>query len=166
MGNRLSTKGIYLSLGTNLGNKTENLEQAYRLIRERIGPILKTSSNFETEPWGFEHDSNFLNTAIEIITNLSPFDLLERCQQIEREMGRIKTKAGYEARIIDIDILFYHQQLIEDEKLIVPHPYIANRQFVLQPMAEIAPDFTHPTLQKNIAEILSDCPDKTSVKKL
>ena len=146
---------IYLGLGTNLGDKELNLRVAVQKIEERIGKVISLSAFYATAPWGFQSDNNFLNAAAGGGTSLSPFDILERTQQIEQEIGRLhKSHDGvYSDRLIDIDLLLYGDKILQDERLSLPHPLMAERKFVLEPLAEIAPDVVHPVLHKTIREL-------------
>ena len=131
----------YLGLGTNLGDRRDNLLRAVEHINEQAGHVLACSSFIETEPWGFSSDNAFLNAVIEIDTSLTPHDLLNATQEIERAMGRThKSLDGmYTDRIIDIDILLYEDLKISDTELTIPHPLIWQRSFVYGPLLEIAP---------------------------
>ncbi len=145
---------VYLGLGSNLGGKKANLNQAVSLLSQQVGQVLDQSSFFASKAWGFTSDNDFFNTVILIETDLEPFDLLRETQKIEREMGRYeKTKQGYSDRIIDIDILFYDDLILNSEELRIPHPLATTRDFVLFPMSEIAPDFIHPIEGKTITEL-------------
>jgi 2-amino-4-hydroxy-6-hydroxymethyldihydropteridine diphosphokinase len=146
----------FLSLGSNLGNKRENINRALALMVERVGDVSRRSEFHETEPWGFESESKFLNLALEIETKLQPYDLLRATSRIEKEVGRKEKSVNgkYKDRIIDIDILFYDDEIIESPDLTIPHPLLHKRSFVVQPLAEIAPDFVHPALKKKIRELL------------
>ena len=136
---------VYLSLGTNLGDKKHNLVSAIKEIERRIGPVRAQSASLTTEPWGFESENTFLNAAVRVETELSPNALLRVTQQIEREMGRTQkssvdpqqSKVIYHDRIIDIDILLYDDLHINTKKLIIPHPHMYERDFVLIPLKEI-----------------------------
>ena len=130
---------VYLSLGTNLGYKEQNLLSAIKEIERRIGPVRAQSAFLATEPWGFESENTFLNAAVRVETELSPNALLRITQQIEREMGRtVKSMGGkYHDRIIDIDILLYDDLHINTKKLTIPHPHMYERDFVLIPLKEI-----------------------------
>lgn len=130
---------VFLSLGTNLGDKEHNLHQAISEIQKRIGPIKAQSAFLQTAPWGFESQNSFLNAAVKIETDLSPFAVLRLTQSIERDMGRtIKSHNGiYHDRIIDIDILLYDDLHLSTPELTIPHPHINERDFVLIPLSQI-----------------------------
>jgi 2-amino-4-hydroxy-6-hydroxymethyldihydropteridine diphosphokinase len=155
----------FLLTGGNIGDRQQNLEKAIQSIEKLAGKILKTSSFYETAAWGLKEQAPFLNQALLISTPLPPTNLLNTILQIELEMGRERLeKMG--PRIIDIDILFYNNEIISLLNLTVPHPQIENRRFVLSPLNEIAPSFVHPVLKKTITDMLLTCPDKLEVKKL
>jgi 2-amino-4-hydroxy-6-hydroxymethyldihydropteridine diphosphokinase len=130
---------IYLGLGSNLGNRKENLAYAIRLIGERVGKVLRVSSFIETEPWGFESENTFVNAVILCETDFTPRQLLGATQKIEREMGRQKksTDGGYSDRCIDIDILLYDDLRVDEPDLQIPHPLMLKRDFVMIPLREI-----------------------------
>lgn len=158
----------YLLLGSNLGQKIENLRSAELEICLKIGSLVKKSSIIQSPPWGFEHKEDFLNQVLQIETRYSPFELLNAILSIEKKLGRIRfleTKE-YLPRIIDIDILFYDSLIIESENLIIPHPQLHLRRFTLTPLYEIAPELIHPVLEKTIRELLKLCSDNSEIKKL
>jgi 2-amino-4-hydroxy-6-hydroxymethyldihydropteridine diphosphokinase len=155
---------VFLGIGTNLGDREKNLAEAMELIGERIFIPSVCSSVYETEPWGFESESKFLNLVIVIETELSPVILLEKIHEIELTMGRVRDKNQYESRVIDIDILFYNDLVLDTGSLKIPHPHLHNRRFVLVPLSEIAFDFVHPVLDKTISSLLDICPDKGIVR--
>ena len=145
---------VYLALGTNLGNKNQNLENGLKLIAERIGTLSAVSSIYETEPWGFDSPNSFLNMAVKIETELYPFDLLNKTKELEYELGRTqKTTQNYQDRIIDVDIILYDDLILQSEQLILPHPLFHQRDFVLKPLIEITPDLIHPVFGKAISEL-------------
>ena len=147
---------VYVSLGTNLGDKDNNLRTAVRLMQERIGKVISLSSFYETAPWGFQSEHSFLNAAACIETRLSPEQLLLVTQQIERELGRTQKSSGnvYKDRLIDIDLLMYDNLQIHSDPLVLPHPLMTERRFVLEPLAEIASETIHPVTGKTIRELL------------
>ena len=132
---------LYLSLGSNLGDREDMLRRAITLIEERVGAVQRVSSFIETEPWGFESEHPFLNAAVMVLTTLSPIECLDRTQQIERELGRkSKSRDGkYHDRPIDIDLLLYGDQTVSTPRLTIPHPLMQERDFVMIPLREILP---------------------------
>ena len=149
---------IYLGLGTNIGNKEENLTRAIEKLSLAFGKCQAVSSFMETEPWGFESCNSFLNCCVAFETTLTPLELLDITERIERELGRtVKSDGGiYHDRIIDIDILLYGREIVKEERLTIPHPLMHKRMFVLQPLAEIAPEALHPILHKSIGQLLEE----------
>ena len=144
----------YIGLGTNMGDKRGNLIRASALLAERVGDVLALSSVYETEPWGFESENRFLNAVIVLSTPLSPWELLDATRLIEIEMGRIgKSGGSYHDRIIDIDLLMVDDQVIRSERLTLPHPLMRERRFVMEPLAEVAPDTRHPVSGKTMREL-------------
>ena len=143
---------VYLGLGTNIGNRTENLTRAIEALSLALGHYTALSSFMETAPWGFDSDNAFLNCAVAFETELLPEELLDTTERIERELGRtIKSNGGiYHDRIIDIDILLYDSIIVETPRLTIPHPLMHKRDFVLEPLAQIAADTVHPTTGKSI----------------
>lgn len=145
---------VYLGIGTNIGDKEANLNQAMIYLREEVGEIYNVSSFFTSKPWGFESENNFSNAAVLINTELSPLKLLAEVKKIEKKMGRIYRQThNYEDRIIDIDILIYENLIINQPNLVVPQNLMAQREFVLVPLAEIAPDLVHPQTKKTILQM-------------
>ena len=147
---------LYISLGTNLGDKEQNLRLAVQKIEERIGHVCALSAFYITEPWGFESTNSFLNAALCVETELSSLDALRITQEIEREIGRtLKSHDGvYHDRLIDIDLLLHDNIVMNTAELTLPHPYLAERLFVLEPLTEIAPDIIHPLLKLTIQQLL------------
>ena len=155
---------LYILLGGNLGNKQVIFSEARARLSQQVGTITNQSVLYETEPWGFESDDIFWNQVLEISTELSPEKVLKQTQQIEHEMGRIRKANQYDSRIIDIDILFYGDQIIQTENLVVPHPRIQERKFALVPLSEIASELIHPIFQKSISQLLEECTDSLKVE--
>ncbi len=153
----------YLLLGSNLGNREENLQTAIRELETLVGCITKYSSIYETAAWGVEDQPSFLNQVIEVDTALSPEQVLENALAIEAVLGR-KRWHKWHARTMDIDILYYDNLVIRTANLIVPHKEIQNRMFTLVPLAEIAPDFIHPKIGKSNLELLENCDDELGVE--
>lgn len=152
-----------ISVGSNLGDRKKFLRKATELIIERAGKITRASSLYETEAWGFEATNKFLNQAIIIETDLRPENLLRGLLDIEKMLGRERSKSGYESRVIDIDILFYDNLIINTENLVIPHPRIGERMFVIKPLLEIAEDHIHPISGKSIRELFLSCNDSKAV---
>ena len=145
----------YLALGTNIGNKRRNMITAAALLAERVGDVLALSGFYETEPWGFQSENTFLNAALQLDTSLSPLELLKATQEIEIEMGRTqKSNGAYHDRIIDIDILLYEDLVLQTTELTLPHPLMHERLFVMEPLAEIAPNVIHPVFKKPVISLL------------
>ncbi len=158
---------VFLSLGSNEGNGIENLFEARKLISNKAGKLLNASSVYITEPWGNDELNVFYNQVVQISTKHNPLILLDICQRIEKVMGRKeKITLNYENRTIDIDMLFYGSELLKKNRLLLPHPHIAKRNFVLKPLAEIAGSFIHPVLKRSIDELLRLSKDNKKVKKL
>ena len=153
-------KRVYLGLGTNLGDKRKNLDDALLVIKERIGTVVSLSSFYETAPWGFESQNSFLNAAVGVDTALTPEALMQATQEIEKQLGRRhkSVQKVYHDRPIDIDILLYGDTILQTETLTIPHPEMTERRFVMEPLAEIAPDVVHPVFGKTISKLLSLIP--------
>lgn len=155
---------VYILLGANLGSPISQIEQSIQLLSQKIGNIFATSSLYESEAWGVEDQPIFFNQVIGIETTLTPSECLLTCQEVELTLGRIRdTKWG--ARVIDIDILYFNNEIINTSTLQVPHPYIHLRNFTLIPLAEIASDYIHPTLQLSNQQLLLETKDKLRVRK-
>ena len=153
---------VYIQLGSNIGERESFIAKSMEQIEENIGKIIIESSIFETIPWGNENQNNFLNSVIKIKTPFDSFKVLKKSQEIENNLGRERVEKWGE-RTIDIDILFYNNEIINTTKLIIPHPLIQQRKFVLVPLSEIAPNYMHPILKKSISTLLSECKDNQKV---
>ncbi|MEM9846982.1 MAG: 2-amino-4-hydroxy-6-hydroxymethyldihydropteridine diphosphokinase [Bacteroidota bacterium] len=151
-------------IGGNLGQRAKNLATARRWITEKVGAIIDHSSIYETAAWGVTDQPDFLNQVLLVESDLQPFAILDEIQWIENEMGRVRTRHWGE-RLIDIDILFYGEEVMNTQRLTIPHPGIPDRNFVLVPMLEIAADFVHPVLKKTIESLSLACPDLLEVHK-
>jgi 2-amino-4-hydroxy-6-hydroxymethyldihydropteridine diphosphokinase len=156
----------YLSLGSNIGNRELFIIKAEQLINLEIGKIVEASSVYETEPWGISSGPYFLNKLVISETDLDPFEILEKLHKIEITLGRKVNSPKYSSRVIDIDILFIDNIIIESDKLKIPHPAISNRRFVLEPLAEVEKHYLHPVEKKSIAELLNNCNDRLSVRRI
>lgn len=140
-------------LGSNLGDREKNINDAINELQVSGIIISKKSSLYNTPPWGYTEQPDFLNQAIECLTSLEPFELLKEIKKIERKLGREKT-VRYGPRIIDIDIIFYDDLIFKSDELTIPHPLMHKRDFVLKPLCEIAPDFVHPELKLSVKNLL------------
>jgi len=154
----------YLLLGSNMGNSKQQLATAIKLIRKNIGKPARQSKLYTTAAWGNTNQPDFLNQVIVVATKLTATQTMQSILAIEKEMGRIRTVKNA-PRIIDIDILFFNKDIIENKILSVPHPQIPNRRFVLVPLNELSPNFKHPVFQQTIHHLLQNCKDPLNVKK-
>lgn len=163
-------KDIYLSLGSNLEDRTANLERALEELEISGGKVLQRSSIYRTAAWGNDRLQEFLNMVVRLQHESSPHELLKVIKDIENKMGRkalnvpSTQKRIYQDRIIDIDILYYDQEVIDSEELIIPHPHLHLRCFVLEPLREITPHYLHPLLKKSTLELCDSCPDPNKVE--
>jgi len=156
---------VTAGLGSNMGDRLAALGRALELIREEAGEVTAFSSVWETQPWGFEADEQFLNMVIVIETTMVPWQLIQLFRSIEGRMGRSRSGRGsYESRIIDIDILLWEERIISMPGLEVPHPRLADRRFVLEPLYEVAPAAVHPVTGLTVAEMLEMCDDSSDVR--
>jgi len=159
-------KGVFLSIGSNKGDRLLNINTAIQLINRKVGKVVICSPIYENPPLGFEAELNFYNVCLEVETDSSPFELLKKTQDIEFEVGRTsKSKFGnYSSRIIDIDIVLYNDYQILSELLTIPHLLFRERRFVLQPLCDLAPNFIDPITKKAIFDILEVCKDGSVLK--
>ncbi len=156
---------VYILLGGNIGDRMKIFRETIGLISCRIGEVRSRSAYYETESWGFRSEL-FLNQAIIVETRIDPLEVLHEAQNIEKEMGRVRKSDSYEARPIDIDLLFYDDLQMESQELTLPHPRMDQRRFVLEPLAEIAPDKKHPATGLTVREMLFHCSDQLQVVKI
>lgn len=154
----------YILLGSNLGNRTQHLQQARILLESNCGELMRESSIYESPPWGFDAEQSFLNQVVEIETDHRPAELLTKLLTIEKQMGRERNGSGYSSRIIDLDILYYDSIVLNEPLLSIPHPRLHLRRFTLLPLAEIAAGFVHPLLKLTNAELLKKTVDFSEVK--
>jgi 2-amino-4-hydroxy-6-hydroxymethyldihydropteridine diphosphokinase len=155
----------FLLIGGNMGDRLDYLSKAGISISESCGVIARASSIYETAAWGKEDQSPFLNQVLQLKTKLDPQGLLRALLEIEHQLGRERI-GKYGPRVIDLDILFFNDEVVREEGLTIPHPQMQNRRFVLEPLNEIAPEKMHPVLQKKIAQLLAECPDPLPVNKI
>ena len=158
----------YIGIGSNKGDKYSNISVSECFIEALIGSIFCRSKLYVSDPWGFDCKDTFLNKVIGIQTSIEPERLLKELLDIEKLMGRCreKTPSGYVSRIIDLDILFYNNEIINEKALVIPHPLISQRKFVLLPMCDIAPDFIHPSINLSMLDLLAACKDETKIERL
>lgn len=165
MANNSNFYPLYLSLGGNVGNVVETFQKAKVLISKNIGKIIIVSGLYKTAAWGLENQPDFLNQVLLVNTKLSPTQVLTQALAIEKELGRVRLQKWGE-RTLDIDLLFYDDSVLEEEHLIVPHPRISERKFILIPLKEISENLLHPVLKKTVSQLLSECKDELKVEKL
>jgi 2-amino-4-hydroxy-6-hydroxymethyldihydropteridine diphosphokinase len=155
----------FLLIGGNVGDREKNLLLAAELIQKHAGKVDAQSSVYETAAWGKTDQPDFLNQVLKITTDLSPDDLMKEIFKIEKLMGRERSEK-YAPRLVDIDILFFNDEIIKTSLVTIPHPQMQNRRFVLVPLNELAPALIHPVFKKTISELLVECPDKLDVNKI
>ena len=150
---------VFLSLGSNEGNRPGALEAARKAIKEVAGEIIAASSVYESEPWGFDSRTNFLNQVLKVETLLEPDKLIAVIMETEASHGRKRLPGSYSSRNIDIDILFYDNRIIHTGDLQIPHPRLHLRRFVMEPLAELDPEWIHPQLGLSVRQIFEQCED-------
>ncbi len=155
--------GIYIITGGNVGRRSDYLREAASRIEDRCGNIVASSSVYESAAWGKTDQASFLNQVLEIESFMKPLELLRACLDIEKTMGRVRN-IKWDSRIIDIDILFYGQEIVIEDSLIIPHPHLHARRFALLPMLELVPYFYHPVIEKTIETLALECQDELDVK--
>ncbi len=158
-------KGIFLLLGSNIGDRLIVLGKAGDMITQEIGIVVRRSSVYVSEAWGIRNQPNFLNQVLEVESGLEPMAVLEKAQLIENRLGR-RRKIKWGERIIDIDILYFGDLVVTSKRLTIPHPYISSRRFTLTPLCEIAPSLIHPVLKKDQCTLLLECTDDLSVARM
>ncbi|WP_347050521.1 2-amino-4-hydroxy-6-hydroxymethyldihydropteridine diphosphokinase [Flavobacterium olei] len=152
---------VVLSIGSNQGNRLENIQNCIDLIHQNVGTVIQVSKLYETPAWGFESDA-FYNCALLLHTNCSAYKILSQVLKVEKELGRIRlNQEGYQSRIIDVDVIAFDDEIIDSEKLQIPHPLMQNRNFVLLPMQDLKLNWKHPVLQKTISELIAVSPDES-----
>jgi 2-amino-4-hydroxy-6-hydroxymethyldihydropteridine diphosphokinase len=159
-------ENVFLLLGSNMGDRLAFLRQGMALLDVFPNRILRASSLYESEPWGFVHPIPFFNQVVEMQTSLEPAVLLQQIHTIENSLGRTRTAGQYTARTIDIDILLFGERIIRTPDLTIPHLRMAERMFVLQPLAELFPDGVHPVLQLTVEQLRQQCTDRLQVRKI
>ena len=155
----------FLSLGGNMGNRAAHLSEALETIEKRCGRLSEASSVYETAAWGSDSANAYLNQVVRIETGLHPRDLLNTLLDIEKKAGRTREGGRYADRVIDLDLLFYNNEVIDEKDLQIPHPRLHLRQFVLVPMVELQEGLVHPVLKRTMRQLLDVCTDTLSVKK-
>jgi len=157
---------LILSLGGNLGNKSEIFSETSDLIENEIGKVIKTSPVYETQPWGFVSENLFWNQVMLVETSLLPSEVLQKIGEIEKYFGRKRTEGIYLSRKMDIDILFYDNLVMDTSELTIPHRHIPKRRFVLAPLCDILPGLVHPENGKTMAEMLAECTDISDISRV
>ena len=157
---------VFLGIGGNIGNKQHNFQRAKELIEKELGKLVQSSEIYETPPWGFHSEDVFWNQVLVIETKLEAIELLWRIHKIEEQFGRKRGSEGYASRQMDVDILYFDDAFMETKNLIVPHPKIHERKFVLVPLCEIAPELKHPLRRLTSIEMLESCRDDSIVKRV
>jgi 2-amino-4-hydroxy-6-hydroxymethyldihydropteridine diphosphokinase len=155
---------VWIGLGSNLGDRSSNLAAAQRSIVLQDCRLISVSSIYESAPWGYESGNMFYNQCLVLETDLSPEAMLRMLQKIESEMGRVQSTGGYADRIIDLDLLFFDDLVMHTDDLVLPHPKLEERMFVLRPLAEIAPQKIHPVTGLTVSELFEKLPGKESVQ--
>ncbi len=162
-------KELYLLTGSNRGNRLGLLLSAVQELEIHFGPLQHCSEIYETAPWGFEDPLSFFNQVLVFKTHLPPLQILQTCLAIEKKMGRTrsaKPQTPYEGRLIDIDLLLYGDEVLEEPELTLPHPRMTQRRFTMIPLAQVAPETLHPVLKSSMKTLLQNCPDHSAVNRL
>ena len=161
----MASESVFVLLGSNLGDRELLVNQASKMMGERCGKIVAKSRLYESEPWGFKSEHWFLNQVVKVETALSPDDLMKELLEIEKELGRDRSvpHEGYVSRPMDLDILYYGNEIIDTQMVTVPHPRLHERRFTLLPLCDIAPDYVHPAMKKTNLQLLDECQDAGKV---
>ena len=161
----MASETVFVLLGSNLGDRELLVNQASKMIGERCGKIVAKSRLYESEPWGFKSEHWFLNQVVKIETALSPDDLMKELLEIEKELGRDRSvpHEGYVSRPMDLDILYFGNEIIDTQMVKAPHPRLHERRFTLLPLCDVAPDFVHPVMKKTNLQLLDECQDAGKV---
>ena len=161
----MALESVFILIGSNLGERKRLVNQACKMMEERCGVLISKSKLYESEPWGFEAEHWFLNQVVRIDTVLSPDELMKTQLSIEKELGRDRSvpHEGYVSRSIDLDILYYGEEIVDTEMVAAPHPRLQERRFVLVPLCDVAPCLVHPLLRKTNRQLLEECQDKGKV---
>lgn len=156
---------LLVSVGGNLGNTLDNFNRLWLLLEEKVGRVTAVSPYYESAPWGFESKHAFTNAAAAVLTKLTPLEALDATQEIERLLGRTRKSGNgiYHDRTMDIDLIAYNDLALQNKRLTLPHPLMQERRFVLQPLCDICPEWTHPILQRNVQSLLQECGDKSEL---
>jgi 2-amino-4-hydroxy-6-hydroxymethyldihydropteridine diphosphokinase len=160
----MASNSIYLCIGGNLGNREENLEETRDFIMFNIGDILAESPIYQSPAWGMEGAPDFLNQVLHVESTLTLTQLMDEIAELEEFYGRERSAEGYKSREMDVDVLFYNDEIVEEEGITVPHPRMHMRRFVLKPLSDIAGEFMHPVLKKTVTQLLAACEDTAEVK--
>ena len=161
----MASESVFVLLGSNLGDRELLVNQASKMIGERCGKIVAKSRLYESEPWGFKSEHWFLNQVVKVETALSPDDLMKELLEIEKELGRDRSvpHEGYVSRPMDLDILYFGNEIIDTQMVKAPHPRLHERRFTLLPLCDIAPDYVHPAMKKTNLQLLDECQDAGKV---
>lgn len=161
----MATESVFVLLGSNLGDRELLVNQACKMIEERCGKIVAKSRLYESEPWGFKAEHWFLNQVVKVETSLLPDALMLVLLDIEKELGRDRSMPheGYVSRPMDLDILYFGNEIIDTQMVIAPHPRLHQRRFTLLPLCDVAPDFVHPIMRKTNLQLLDECQDAGKV---
>ncbi|MGV3561166.1 2-amino-4-hydroxy-6-hydroxymethyldihydropteridine diphosphokinase [Larkinella arboricola] len=160
----MTTYTVFLLLGANLGDRAATLQQAMEQLNVDVGPVLQQSARYETAAWGVTDQPAFLNQVLKVLSVFPPEEILQKTQAIENRLGRVR-REKWGSRVIDIDLLYVNDLILQQETLTIPHPFLHERRFTLVPLAEIAPDFVHPVLHKTQEQLLAECRDTGEVRK-